>query len=203
MSNLLIADETVNEYHFFDKVNYMCNEEGVMKYTKLLSAGKLASSTTRNRVVMSPMGENMANTDGSVSDQMISYYARRAQGGTGIIIPGVVSVDYPRGKTESCQSRLDQKKFIKDFARMAREIHRYGSLIIPQLHHAGAATDRRITDGVQPLSITANDQVNMILSGTGSHVEGDAEYLSAEGVDASRADVHVATADDLRPGLLP
>ncbi len=169
-----------------------------MKYTQLLSEKKIGAAVARNRVVMSPMGENMANSDGSVSDQMIAYYARRAQGGTGIIIPGVVSVEYPRGKTESCQSRLDEKKYIKDFARMVREIHRYGSLCIPQLHHAGAATDRRITDGIQPISVTANDQINMILSGTGSHVEGEAGYLSAEGKDASRADVHVATADDLR-----
>ncbi|MBR4163998.1 MAG: NADH:flavin oxidoreductase, partial [Solobacterium sp.] len=169
-----------------------------MKYTKLMSEGKLNSTIVKNRIVMSPMGENMANSDGSVSDQMIAYYARRAQGGTGIIIPGVVSVEYPRGKTESCQSRLDEKKYIKDFARMVREVHRYGALIIPQLHHAGAATDRRITDGVQPISITANEQINLALSGTGSHVEGDEDYLSTANKDASRADVHVATADDLR-----
>ena len=168
-----------------------------MKYTKLMSEFRLAGAVAKNRIAMSPMGENMANTDGSVSDQMIAYYARRAQGGTGIVMPGVVSVEYPRGKTESCQSRLDEKKFIKDFARMAREVHRYGALLIPQLHHAGAATDRRITDGVQPLSITANDQINLILSGTGSHVEGDSEYLS-EGSHAVKSDVHVATADDLR-----
>lgn len=168
-----------------------------MKYTKLMSEGRLAKTTVRNRTVMSPMGENMANSDGSVSDQMIAYYARRAQGGTGIIIPGVVSVEYPRGKTESCQSRLDEKKYIKDFARMVREIHRWGSLCIPQLHHAGAATDRRITDGMQPISITANDQINMILSGTGSHVEGETGYLDAGDVDPGRADVHVATVADL------
>ncbi len=168
-----------------------------MKYTKLMSEFKLAGATAKNRVVLSPMGENMANTDGSVSDQMIAYYARRAQGGTGIVIPGVVSVEYPRGKTETCQSRLDEKKYIKDFARMAREVHRYGGLLIPQLHHAGAATDRRITDGIQPLSITGNDQINMILSGTGSHVEGDSEYLS-EGGHAVKSDVHVATTEDLR-----
>lgn len=56
-----------------------------MKYTKLMSEGRLAKTTVRNRTVMSPMGENMANSDGSVSDQMIAYYARRAQGGTGIV----------------------------------------------------------------------------------------------------------------------
>jgi len=37
----------------------------------------------------------------------------------------------------------------------------------------------------------------LILSGTGSHVEGDSEYLS-EGSHAVKSDVHVATADDLR-----
>ncbi|MCR4883268.1 MAG: NAD(P)/FAD-dependent oxidoreductase, partial [Clostridiales bacterium] len=169
-----------------------------MKYTKTMSEGRLAGSVAKNRIVMSPMGENMANADGSVSDQMIAYYARRAQGGTGIIMPGVVCVEYPRGKTESCQSRLDEKKYIKDFARMAREVHRYGALLIPQLHHSGASTNRTTTDGVQPISITANDQINMVLSGLGAHVEGDAEYLSADGMDAARADVHVATVDDIK-----
>ena len=102
------------------------------KYHLLFSEGKLGNRTTKNRIVMAPMGDNMANTDGSVSDQTIAYYGARAKGGTAVIIPGVVSVEYPRGKTIPCQHRLDDLKFVKDYARLAQEIHRYGSLLIPQ-----------------------------------------------------------------------
>lgn len=157
-----------------------------MKFEKLFSKGKIGNVTVKNRIVMSPMGEDMANTDGSVSDQMREYYVRRAEGGTGIIIPGVVSVEYPRGKTESCQSRLDQTKYIMGFARMAQEIHRYGALLIPQLHHAGAATDIQTTEGVTPISITENTEKT---DNTGAHVDSDG---------GEKINVHVATTEELK-----
>lgn len=138
-----------------------------MFYPILQSKRKLGGKIAKNRLVMSPMGECMANTDGSVSEQMISYYARRAQGGTGIIIPGVISVEFPRGKTSSVQSRLDQTPFIKDFSRLAYEIHRYGALLIPQIMHAGAATDIRTTEGETPISITEDTSLT---DNTGAHV---------------------------------
>lgn len=124
------------------------------KYPILFSEGKLGNRTTKNRIVMAPMGDNMANTDGSVSDQTIAYYGARAKGGTAVIIPGVVSVEYPRGKTIPCQHRLDDFKFVKDYARLAQEIHRYGSLLIPQIHHAGASTDLLTTEGVTPVGVS-------------------------------------------------
>ncbi len=126
-------------------------------YPNLFKEIKLAGKTVRNRIVMAPMGDNMANGDGTVSEQLIAYYAERAKGGAGIIIPGVVSVEYPRGKTTSCQSRLDEFKFVKNYARLAREIHRYGAIILPQIHHAGASTDLATTEGVIPVCVSGED----------------------------------------------
>ncbi|MGX8700154.1 FAD-dependent oxidoreductase [Caproiciproducens sp.] len=123
-------------------------------YPHLFQKGKLGQIPTKNRIVMSPMGDNMANADGSVSDQEIAYYAERAKGGAAVIIPGVVSVDYPQGKTTPNQSRLDGLKYIKDWERMAREIHKYGALLIPQIHHAGMATDSATCDGMKPVKIS-------------------------------------------------
>lgn len=157
-----------------------------MLYPILQSKRKLHDKIAKNRLVMSPMGECMANTDGSVSEQMISYYARRAQGGTGIIIPGVISVEYPRGKTESVQPRLDQTPFIKDFARLAEEIHMYGSLLIPQIMHAGAATDIRTTEGVMPISITEDTSKT---DNTGAHVSS---------TEVEKVMTHVATTEDIK-----
>lgn len=124
-------------------------------YPNLFAKGKLGKVATRNRIIMSPMGDNMANADGSVSEQSIAYYAERAKGGAAVIIPGVFSVDYPRGKTITNQHRIDHAKYIKDLERMAKEIHRYGALLIPQIHHAGMSTEVVVTEGMAPVQVSA------------------------------------------------
>jgi len=118
-------------------------------YPHLFQKGKLGNRIVKNRIVMSPMGDNMANADGSMSDQAIAYYAERAKGGVGVIITGVVCVDYPRGKTIACQYRLDGIKYVSGWARLAREVHRYGALLIPQISYVGAAGDIEITEGMK------------------------------------------------------
>ncbi len=127
-------------------------------YPYLFSEYKLGTKTARNRIVLASMGDNMANADGSVSDEAIKYYAERAKGGTAVIIPGVFSVEYPRGKTIPCQHRIDDIKYVKNLARMAEEIHRYGSLLIPQIHHAGASTDHATTEGVIPVGVSSDEE---------------------------------------------
>ncbi len=42
--------------------------------------------TLRNRVMMTPMGTNLANPDGSISNEHKNYYKLRAKGGTGLIV---------------------------------------------------------------------------------------------------------------------
>ncbi len=127
-------------------------------YPHLFSNGKLGRITTKNRTVMASMGDNMANADGSVSDESIAYYAARARGGTAVIIPGVFSVDYPTGKTIPCQHRIDNVKFVKNLHRLAVEIHRYDSLLIPQIHHAGASTDYETTEGEVPVGVSSDEE---------------------------------------------
>ncbi len=44
-------------------------EVRIMKFKHLFAPGKIGNRYTKNRIVMSPMGENMANEDGSLSEQ--------------------------------------------------------------------------------------------------------------------------------------
>lgn len=126
-------------------------------YKNLFKEGKLGNSLAKNRIVMSPMGDNMANVDGSVSEQSLAYYTERAKGGTGIIIPGVIAVDYPVGKTTGCQHRIDDDKYILGWYRMANSIHHYGALLIPQIHHAGAQTNHITAEGHTPVCVSDSD----------------------------------------------
>ncbi len=129
------------------------------KFSKLFSAGKIGTRYTKNRIVMSPMGDNMGNPDGSLSEQAFAYYLERAKGGAGVIIPGVLSVDYPTGKTTGCQHRIDDEKFVSGWYRLANAIHHYGALLVPQIHHAGAQTNTLTTEGRTPVCVSDTDDV--------------------------------------------
>ncbi|MDR2049468.1 MAG: NAD(P)/FAD-dependent oxidoreductase [Treponema sp.] len=152
-----------------------------MAYFKhLFTEGKIGKVATKNRLVMAPMGDGMANPDGSVSDQEMAYYAERAKGGTAVIIPGVVSVDYPYGKTTKCQPRIDHYRFVKDMARMADQIHRYDSLLLPQIHHAGGQTYRGNTEGNQPVCVSADIAVEHALMAPYRAIEKQRELKTEE-----------------------
>lgn len=156
-------------------------------YPHLFQKGRLGSRVTKNRLVMSPMGDNMANADGSVSEQSIAYYSRRARGGAGMIITGVTCVDYPHGKTIACQYRLDAIKYVNGWARLAREVHRYGALLLPQISHVGEAGDTEITEG--PLWRVSDPPEQRGKQLPGSKV--DTDY------DATAIDYHTITHDEL------
>ena len=67
----------------------------IMARSKMLLAqpGKIGTMNIRNRVVMPAMGTNMANLDGTPSQNLIDYYEARAAGGAGMIITEVVTPD--------------------------------------------------------------------------------------------------------------
>ena len=49
-----------------------------MKYKRLFEKGKIGCLTIRNRGVMSPMGTDFADHDGTVSMKLLRYYQDRA-----------------------------------------------------------------------------------------------------------------------------
>ena len=66
------------------------------QYKHLLSPGKLGPIDLRNRIILAPMGDNFADSDGFCTEQMQAYYEARAAGGAGLIIMGVVSIEIGR-----------------------------------------------------------------------------------------------------------
>ena len=81
-----------------------------MKFPNMFSPVQIGTVTVPNRFVVPPMGNNLANTDGSLSERSLSYYQARAKGGFGLItIESTVEKDselggnfriasYPTGK---------------------------------------------------------------------------------------------------------
>lgn len=104
--------------------------------------------TLPNRVVMPAMGTGYGGKDGTVTDQLIGYLERRAMGGVGLIITEECAID-PRGKNMGREIGVWNDSFIPGLARLAEAVHRHGSKIALQIHHAGRETIEAVT-GARP-----------------------------------------------------
>ena len=65
----------------------------------------------KNRAVMPAMGTGYGHHDSTVSDRLVAYLERRAQGGTGLIITEVCAVD-KRGKGFPSEIGIWKDEFI-------------------------------------------------------------------------------------------
>ncbi|HIT60751.1 MAG TPA: NADH:flavin oxidoreductase, partial [Candidatus Fimousia stercorigallinarum] len=109
------------------------------KYPTLFSPIEVRRLTIPNRIVMMPMGTNLAKANGEISDDHIKYYTDRAKGETGLIVVENVCVTFPQGSNGTSQLRMDHDMFIPALYRLTESVHTYGSKIAVQLNHAGAS----------------------------------------------------------------
>jgi 2,4-dienoyl-CoA reductase-like NADH-dependent reductase (Old Yellow Enzyme family)/thioredoxin reductase len=123
-----------------------------MHYQNIFKEGKLGNLTLKNRIVMPPMGTNLAGPDGEVTDQLIAYYEERAKGGTGLIIVEFTCVDYEYGKGFIRQLRLDDNRFIPGIHAVANAVHKYGAKVFVQIHHAGRQSNSLLINGKQSVA---------------------------------------------------
>ena len=97
----------------------------------------------KNRAVMPAMGTGYGNPDGTVSERLVAYLGRRAQGGAGLIITEVCAID-PVGKGFPTELCAFDDRFIPGLRTIADEIHKHGSACAVQLHHAGRETFKAV-----------------------------------------------------------
>ena len=122
-----------------------------MEFSSIFNPIRINSMEVRNRIMMTPMGTNFANPDGSMSEEHKQYYELRAKGGTGLIVVENVCVDFPLGSNGTTQLRLDQDCFMPHLYELTERVHSWGAKIAVQINHAGgSALASRI--GMQPAS---------------------------------------------------
>ena len=115
-----------------------------MKLSHLFTPITINNMTLRNRAVMPPMGTGYANRDNTPGERLVEYLARRARGGTGLIITEICAPD-PRGKGFPNQLGAWSDEFIPHLAKIPEAIHREGACVAVQLHHAGRETFKAAT----------------------------------------------------------
>lgn len=95
---------------------------------------KIKDITLSNRIVMPPMARELSD-EGEVSDELIDYYHKRAEG-TGLII---VEHEYvsPDGIASPNQLSMADDSVIESFKELTDSIHSQDSFAIAQINHAG------------------------------------------------------------------
>lgn len=106
-------------------------------FAHLLSPGHIGALEMRNRLVLAPMGENLAQADGSMGERMQRFYEERARGGVGLIIIGVGGVAHPAGLGNRNQVGLSDDRYLPELTRFTQRIHAQGAKVAIQLHHGG------------------------------------------------------------------
>jgi 2,4-dienoyl-CoA reductase (NADPH2) len=117
------------------------------EFEHLLAPGRIGSLEVRNRILMSPMGSNLAQEDGHLGERIKRYYEERASGGVGLIIVGVGAISFPAGACNPNQIAISDDAFLPGLSDLTRRVHAHGAKIAIQIQHAGKVAVRDIVDG--------------------------------------------------------
>ncbi len=146
----------------------------------LFSCCRLGTVTLRNRIAMAPLTRQMAAPDGTPTDEMVAYYARRARGGAGLLITEGTYEDERHG----CRAYLSQPgivtaKHVAAWRKVTDAIHAQGAACVLQLMHGGRVTDPRcLAPGQHPVSASDTHSPGWVLY---TDTSGEAEIRGITG----------------------
>lgn len=135
-------------------------------YPLLFQPGRIGTLALRNRIVMAPLGTNLAGTDGGVTRELIDWCAARAWGGAGLVIVENSLADVRFGRGLARALRLDDPRFTPGLNALAEAVQAAGAKIAIQINIQGAGVDMDLLPGVQPVG--PSDLAYVFDSGPGS-----------------------------------
>jgi 2,4-dienoyl-CoA reductase-like NADH-dependent reductase (Old Yellow Enzyme family) len=169
----------------------------VTGFAHLLAPGAIGTLALRNRILMAPMGDSLANPDGTVSDAQLAYFEARARGGAALLLIGSVAVAYPDGCVDERQVGASVDAHGPGLRALADRVHAHGAALAAQLTYNGALARLDIARG-RPMLVPAvparprPDRLSMML--TDAELAGfAAPYASS----TARVEYRVADDDDL------
>jgi 2,4-dienoyl-CoA reductase-like NADH-dependent reductase (Old Yellow Enzyme family) len=105
-------------------------------FKALFSPLQVGNLTLKNRITLAPMFLCYGNPDGTVSEKMIEFYARRAKAGVSLLVVEASAVD-AKGAGSSRMIRVDDDRFIPGLSRLAGAIKDAGGYAVLQIYHGG------------------------------------------------------------------
>ena len=98
----------------------------------------LKSLSLKNRIAMAPMTRSFS-PEGIPTEDVASYYRRRAQGGTGLIITEGTTINDPVATIDGKVPKIHGEQSLAGWENVVKEVHAVGGKIMPQLWHVGMA----------------------------------------------------------------
>lgn len=106
-------------------------------YDILFTPMNIGTMTVKNRIVMNAAEFSLGDYTGSPTERMMTYYEARANGGVGLIIPGICRVNDMGACSTFTQLSMAHDRHIEPMRVMADRIHAAGAKLCIQLHHPG------------------------------------------------------------------
>ncbi len=122
----------------------------------------VGARTARNRIVHAPMSVCYGDEAGYVTRPQVEHYARRAQGGAGVVVTENFAVN-TAGRQMPKQTVVADDSHLPGLSELAGEVKRHGALALVQLVHAGRYAgpwdvydqERRLAPSAVPFPLTA------------------------------------------------
>jgi 2,4-dienoyl-CoA reductase-like NADH-dependent reductase (Old Yellow Enzyme family) len=165
----------------------MSNELGV-----LFSPYTLNKLTLNNRIVMAPMTREFS-PNAIPGDDVASYYRRRAEGGTGLIITEGTTISDPVASMGKNIPAFHGEQALAGWKNVVEQVHAVGGKIFPQLWHVGIARD--------PAKMNNSDVPSASPSGLRAPGKKVAEPLTVKQIESLIASFASAAADAQRLGF--
>lgn len=106
------------------------------KYKKLSEPYKIGKLTINNRFCVAPMGLDVYDSNGCITEEGVTYFAERAKGGFGLIFTGALTCDMkvdPFSNLAGTSPLYAPYGFMRSAIKMTDTCHRYGSKVFAQL----------------------------------------------------------------------
>ena len=109
----------------------------------LFSPFKIKQCALKNRIVMPSLASFLIENDGSITDNTVEHYRRRAAGGPAMVIMEACAVS-PEGIVSPHQARIFDDRFVEGLAKIAAAMKSEGAVPAVQLHHGGRQVSSKV-----------------------------------------------------------
>jgi N-ethylmaleimide reductase len=131
----------------------------------LLTPYRMGDLDLPNRIIMAPLTRMRANSDDHVPTILqAEYYAQRAS--AGLIIAEATAIS-PEGFGWADTPGLWSEEQVRGWRRVTDAVHAAGGRIIAQLWHTGAISHPELRDGLQPVSASDVDPLQISVTPSG------------------------------------
>src|SRR5580704_11664202 len=165
----------------------------------LLTPYRMGDLDLPNRVIMAPLTRMRANPDDHVPTMLqAEYYAQRAS--AGLIIAEATAIS-SEGFGWADTPGLWSEEQVRGWGRVTDAVHAAGGRIIAQLWHTGAISHPELRDGLQPVSASDVDPLQVSVTRTGRKPTVTPRPLTKHEIKATVADFGRAARNALVAGF--